>query len=134
MARLMSENGIRAKQQRVFSGRTTDSDHDLPVAPNRLDRQFEADAPNEKWTCDIISVYTKEGWLYLAVVFDLPESPRGGSRDEDWTLAISPPALCKWHSRGAPWRAGRSATATREASMPRRTIKRFWTRRGSHVA
>jgi transposase InsO family protein len=51
VARLMRESGLQAKQQRVFSGRTTNSDHDLPVAPNRLDRQFEADAPNQKWTC-----------------------------------------------------------------------------------
>jgi len=67
VARLMRENGIEAKQQRAFKT-TTDSDHNLPVAPNVLDRQFEADAPNEKWTCDIISVYTKEGWLYLASI------------------------------------------------------------------
>ena len=71
VARLMRESGLQAKQQRVFSGRTTNSDHDLPVAPNRLDRQFEADAPNQKWTCDITYVATQEGWLYLAVVLDL---------------------------------------------------------------
>ena len=70
VARLMRENGIRAKQQRAFKA-TTNSDHSLPVAPNRLGRQFEADAPNEKWTCDITYVSTREGWLYLAVVLDL---------------------------------------------------------------
>ena len=66
----MRENGIQAKQPRSFK-RTTNSDHDLPVAPNRLDRQFEADAPNRKWTCDITYVSTQEGWLYLSVVLDL---------------------------------------------------------------
>ena len=50
VARLMHENDIRAKQGRAFK-RTTNSDHDLPVAPNLLNRQFGADAPNEKWTC-----------------------------------------------------------------------------------
>ena len=66
----MRENGIEAKQQRAFKT-TTDSDHNLPVAPNVLNRQFEADAPNEKWTCDITYVATREGWLYLSVVLDL---------------------------------------------------------------
>jgi transposase InsO family protein len=87
VARLMRESGLQAKQQRVFSGRTTNSDHDLPVAPNRLDRQFEADAPNQKWTCDITYVATQEGWLYLAVVLDLPEPPRRRARDESEPLA-----------------------------------------------
>ena len=70
VARLMRESGIQAKQQRAFKA-TTNSDHDLPVAPNRLGRQFEAAAPNEKWTCDITYVSTREGWLYLSVVLDL---------------------------------------------------------------
>lgn len=71
VARLMRENGIRAKQKRSSDEATTDSDHSLPVAPNLLDRQFEADGPNRKWTGDITYVDTREGWLYLAVVLDL---------------------------------------------------------------
>lgn len=66
----MRENGIQAKQRAAFKC-TTNSDHDLPVAPNRPDRQFEADAPNRKWTCGITYVSTREGWLYLSVVLDL---------------------------------------------------------------
>lgn len=50
---------------------TTDSDHDLPVAKNLLDRDFTAARPNEKWTADITYIRTREGWLYLAVVIDL---------------------------------------------------------------
>ena len=50
---------------------TTDSDHDLPVAQNVLNRQFHADAPDTKWTCDITYVWSQQGWLYLAVVLDL---------------------------------------------------------------
>jgi transposase InsO family protein len=71
VARLMRENGIRAKQKRSSDGAPTDSDHSLPVAPNLLDRQFEADAPNRKWTGDITYVDTGEGWLYLGVELDL---------------------------------------------------------------
>nr|WP_103027164.1 IS3 family transposase [Salinibacter altiplanensis] len=70
VARLMRENDIQAKQRATFKC-TTNSDHDLPVAPNRLDRQFEADGPNRKWTCNITYVSTREGWLYLSVVLDL---------------------------------------------------------------
>ncbi|CAA0102693.1 Uncharacterised protein [BD1-7 clade bacterium] len=48
-----------------------DSNHTLSVAPNLLDRDFNADAPNQKWAGDITYLYTREGWLYLAVMIDL---------------------------------------------------------------
>ena len=50
---------------------TTDSAHAHPVAPNQLDRQFQARAPNRVWATDITYVHTWAGWLYLAVVLDL---------------------------------------------------------------
>lgn len=50
---------------------TTDSNHQRPVAPNVLDRDFTASAPNQKWATDITYLPTAEGWLYLAVVLDL---------------------------------------------------------------
>ncbi len=71
IAKLMNKAGIRSKMHRKFVVRTTDSAHDLPVAPNRLDREFEADLPNKKWCCDITYVPTGEGFLYLAAVIDL---------------------------------------------------------------
>jgi putative transposase len=70
VARLMKEQGIRAKQKRKFRV-TTDSKHSLKVAPNRLDRQFEARQPNQAWLADITYIPTREGWLYLAAVLDL---------------------------------------------------------------
>jgi putative transposase len=70
VARLMRDNGLRARQKRRFK-RTTDSLHSFPVAPNLLDQDFTASGPNEKWGADISYVWTKEGWLYLAVVIDL---------------------------------------------------------------
>jgi putative transposase len=70
VARLMRENGIRAKQARRFKA-TTDSDHDAPVAANLLDRQFEVDRPDRVWTADITYIWTREGWLYLAAILDL---------------------------------------------------------------
>jgi transposase InsO family protein len=50
---------------------TTDSRHDWPIAPNRLNQNFAADRPNQVWLADITYVPTSEGWLYLAVVLDL---------------------------------------------------------------
>src|SRR5438270_12931863 len=70
VAKLMRENGLAAKTARKFRC-TTDSNHDLPVAPNLLDRQFDPEAPNEAWVADITYIPTREGWLYLAAVEDL---------------------------------------------------------------
>jgi transposase InsO family protein len=71
VAKLMRDHEIRAKTARKFRVRTTDSDHDLPVADNLLDRQFDPAGPNEAWLADITYIPTGEGWLYLAVVEDL---------------------------------------------------------------
>ena len=69
-ARLMRENDLKARQKRRFK-RTTDSQHAWPVAPNIIDQDFAAAGPDEKWGADISYVWTREGWLYLAVVIDL---------------------------------------------------------------
>ena len=69
-ARLMRENGLKARQKRRFK-RTTDSHHAFPIAPNLIEQDFSADRPNQKWNADISYVWTSEGWLYLAVVLDL---------------------------------------------------------------
>jgi len=71
VARLMHDHGIAAKTARKFRVRTTDSNHDLPVAENLLDRQFNPSGANEVWVADITYIPTREGWLYLAVVEDL---------------------------------------------------------------
>ena len=70
IARLMREAGLQARRKLRFK-RTTDSLHSFPVAPNLLDQDFTTSRPNEKWGADISYVWTKEGWLYLAVVIDL---------------------------------------------------------------
>jgi transposase InsO family protein len=71
VADIMKERRIRAKQKRKFTPQTTDSRHDQPVAANVLDRQFDANLPNQKWAADITYVPTDQGWLYLAAVIDL---------------------------------------------------------------
>jgi len=70
VARLMRERGINAKPKRR-KVKTTDSQHDNPVAPNLLKRDFTADAPNTKWVADITGIGTAEGWLYLAATVDI---------------------------------------------------------------
>jgi transposase InsO family protein len=71
VARLLREMGLAARRGRRRPPRTTDSRHDLPVAPNLLDRHFAADRPDAVWLADISYLPTDEGWLYLAVIEDL---------------------------------------------------------------
>lgn len=70
VGRLMRQNGIHAVRTRKYKA-TTDSNHGFAVAPNLLDRDFSATAPNRKWAGDISHIWTREGWLYLAVMLDL---------------------------------------------------------------
>jgi len=67
---LMKLAGVSAKQRKKFKV-TTDSKHNLPVAPNLLDRQFEVKELNRAWVSDITYIWTTEGWLYLTVIIDL---------------------------------------------------------------
>jgi putative transposase len=69
--RLMRRHGIRAIMARPRRVRTTDSRHDHPIAPNLLNRNFSAAAPDRIWLTDITYVQTGQGWLYLAAVMDL---------------------------------------------------------------
>jgi putative transposase len=67
---LMTLAGVAAKQKKKFKV-TTDSKHNLPVAPNLLNRQFEVNEADKVYVSDITYIWTQEGWLYLAVVIDL---------------------------------------------------------------
>jgi putative transposase len=69
--RLMQTHGIQARGKRKFRVATTDSKHNLPIAPNILDRNFTVAAPNRAWVGDFTYIATDEGWLFLAVVIDL---------------------------------------------------------------
>ncbi|RZI70959.1 MAG: IS3 family transposase, partial [Pseudomonas sp.] len=68
--RMMRANGLRSVWKRKFV-HTTDSKHNLPIAENVLNRQFEMQAANTAWVADITYIQTRSGWLYLAVVLDL---------------------------------------------------------------
>jgi len=66
VGRLMKDNGIRVERSKKYKA-TTDSNHSFNIAPNLLDGGFSANGPNQKWAGDISYVWTREGWLYLAV-------------------------------------------------------------------
>ena len=70
VARMMNEMGLKATQQEKFVV-TTDSNHDLTIYPNILNRQFSVEEPNKVWVTDITYIWTVEGWVYLAFVMDL---------------------------------------------------------------
>jgi putative transposase len=70
VAKLMQEDGLKV-QRKYRKVSTTNSKHKYSVAPNVLNREFQAEKPNQKWVADITYIQTKEGWLYLAGVLDL---------------------------------------------------------------
>lgn len=70
VARLMRQEGLRARPRRRFVS-TTQSQHDQPIAPNVVARQFETTAPNQVWVSDLSYLRTQTGFVYLAVIIDL---------------------------------------------------------------
>jgi transposase InsO family protein len=84
--RLMAMHGLRSVYKRPYR-KTTQSDHDKPVAPNLVDRQFGVRQADRIWVADISYVATAEGWLYLAAVLDL-----GSRRVVGWSMAARMPA------------------------------------------
>jgi putative transposase len=70
VGKIMKENGWKSKVCKKYKA-TTNSNHNLPVAENVLNREFAAGCPNQKWVSDITYVWTEEGWLYLAGALDL---------------------------------------------------------------
>jgi putative transposase len=69
VARLMQEQQLSGRKKKR-KPRTTNSNHAFPVAPNLLEQDFTADAPDKKWMSDFTFLETREGWLYLAGVID----------------------------------------------------------------
>ena len=122
VARLMRAEGLVARPRKARRIRTTDSDHDHPIAPNLLARQFDVNgiALDRVWVADITYIPTREGVLYLATVLDL-----GSRRCVGWAmrdtleveLALSalrmardarhpPPGLIHHSDRGSQYTSG----------------------------
>jgi putative transposase len=71
VAGIMRELGLEGKRKGRLRHKTTDSTHAHAIAENRLERNFNAEKPNQKWVADLTYIPTSEGWLFLAVVLDL---------------------------------------------------------------
>jgi putative transposase len=151
VARLMNAEGLCGRQKGCYRVQTTDSNHDEPIAPNRLADAPAPTAPNQIWVQDITYIQTREGWLYLAAILDLYSRKIVGwamSPFIDTTLVLkalamallhrTPPADLLCHSdRGVQYASGdyRAALANAGlvASMSRRGncydnafIESFW--------
>ena len=131
VARLMNEEGLCGRQQGRYRVQTTDSNHDEPIAPNRLADAPEATRPNQIWVQDITYIETREGWLYLAAILDLYSRKIVGwamSERIDTTLVLKalamallhrdPPANMLCHSdRGVQYAAGDYRAALARAGL-----------------
>jgi transposase InsO family protein len=151
VARLMKEKGLCGRQKGRYRVQTTDSNHDEPIAPNRLAEAPRATAPNQLWVADITYIETKEGWLYLAAILDLYSRKIVGwamSERIDTALVLNalamallhrrPPAKLLFHTdRGVQYASGDYRQALGAAglipSMSRRgncydnaTMESFW--------
>ena len=68
---IMREQDLRSCMSQKFKVQTTDSNHDMPIAPNVLEQNFKATKPNQKWVADITYIPCRQGRLYLASILDL---------------------------------------------------------------
>jgi len=101
--RLMRQQALRARPRRRRLPSDTGARQAGAVAPNALNRQFEAPAPNQKWVADFTYIWTAEGWLYVAAVVDLySRRVVGWSMKAEMTAQLVTDALMM-----ALWRRGR---------------------------
>ena len=126
--KLMQLHGIRAKGKRRFKV-TTDSNHDQPIAPNLLNREFTVSEPDKVWPGDITYIATDEGWLFLAVVIDLfSRQVIGWSLRADMTRDIVIDALhMAWFKRHPSKHAAVTSHSDRGSpgSTPARTSETY---------
>ena len=108
VARLMRHHGLRALAGRKFKPCTTDSAHSLPIAPNLLQQEFVATAPNQIWLADITYIPTgpylaSRGWLYLAAVLDMATRKIvGWSQKCSWARSHANRAAARSLDDGSP--------------------------------
>lgn len=151
VTRIMKSKGLCGRQKGRYRVQTTDSNHDHPIAPNRLAEAPATSAPNQVWVADITYIPTREGWLFLAGILDLHSRrivgwAMGDSIDSALVLSAldmavlhrDPPEGLLFHSdRGVQYAAGNFrkalASAGLIASMSRRgncydnaAMESFW--------
>lgn len=93
ISNIMKSLNLRVNMKRRYKN-TTDSNHNLPIAPNLLNRDFYASTPDTKYVGDITYISTGEGWLYLATVIDLySRKVVGWSMDDTMKVSLVNDAL-----------------------------------------
>lgn len=112
---IMKDLGLVAKTKKKYIVNTTDSNHNLPVANNILNRDFYSGIPDTKYVGDITYIPTNEGWLYLATVIDLySRKVVGWSMDENMKVSLVNDALSmaintRKPSKGLIWHTDRGS-------------------------
>ena len=137
---IMKDLGLVARTKKRYKINTTNSNHNLPIAPNLLERDFYASSPDEKYVGDITYIPTNEGWLYLATVIDL-YSRRivGWSMDDNMKTSLvndalnmalisrKPPKGLIWHTdRGSQY-----ASYAHKDLLNQHGIKQSMSRKGN---
>lgn len=120
VARLMADQGLKARRKRRFKPTTTQVDVRLPVVENLLARNFTHAAPNVAWVADTSFIETEEGWLYLAVLLDLHSRKAVGwamSEVNDGRLVLSALAMAVRNRRPEPGLLHHSDRGTQYASV-----------------
>ena len=131
IARLMKQEGLCGRQKARYRVQTTDSNHDQPIAPNRLAEAPKATAPNQIWVADITYIQTGENWLFLAAIMDLySRKIIGWAMGEHIDTALilkalsmallhrQPPANLLFHSdRGVQYASGDYRSALAQAGL-----------------
>jgi transposase InsO family protein len=139
VCKLMKIHHLKCKTKRKFKV-TTDSTHDLPIAPNLLNRNFAMTKPNEVYVGDITYIWTQEGWLYLAVVIDLfSRQVVGWSMDDSMKVKLVNDALLMaiWKrkpARGLLWHTDRGsqyASQSHRELLTLHGIKQSMSRQGN---
>jgi transposase InsO family protein len=103
IGKIMKKLGLVCKNKKRFRVRTTNSNHNFSIAPNRLNQDFYAFLPNQKYVGDITYIPTKQGWLYLAVVIDLfSRKVVGWSMDDNMKTSLVNDALIMAIQRRKP--------------------------------
>jgi len=106
VGRLMRTAALRARPRRRAKPQDAGERTEHAIAPNVLDRQFTATAPNQKWVADFTYIWTSEGWLYVAAVLDLfSRRVVGWSMQATMTSELVTDAFVM-----AVWRRGPAAT------------------------
>ena len=106
VARIMRASGLVGRTKRRWR-RTTDSNHDNPIAPNIVQRDFRTEAADRTWVTDVTCIWTAQGWLFLAAMLDLYSR-----RVVGWSTSAN-------NDRGLALAALRKAVSTRK---PRRGL------------